>query len=195
MDQTRHPLELPPSALRRVTDPTTLGFDTTERLTVPGAIIGQDRAREAIELALGIPDGRYNLFVMGVPGVGRTAATLTMTREAAQGRRVTSDWVYVHNFEQPEEPVALDIPPGRGRIFSRDVETYVTACRRELRRAFSSEAYSQRREEALKPVVGRRDALLEELQQESLAHGFALQGTPGWAGDCATQASCGGSCG
>ncbi len=178
MDQPRHPLELPPSALRRVTDPTTLGFDTTERLIAPEAIIGQERAREAIELALGIPDGRYNLFVMGVPGVGRTAATLAMTREAAQGRRVTSDWVYVHNFEQPEEPVALDLPPGRGRIFSRDVETYVTACRRELRRAFSSEAYSQRREEALKPVVGRRDALLEELQQESLAHGFALQGTP-----------------
>ncbi len=178
MEQPRHPLELPPSALRRVTDPATLGFTTTERLTEPAAFIGQERARAAIELALGIPDGRYNLFVMGVPGVGRTAATLTMTREAAQQRRVTSDWVYAHNFEQPEEPVALELAAGRGKIFSRDVESYVTSCRRELRRAFSSEAYGQRREEALKPIVGRRDALLEELQHDAQALGFALQGTP-----------------
>ncbi len=178
MEQSRHPLELPTSALRRVTDPATLGFTTTERLIKPETFIGQDRAREAIEIALGISDGRYNLFVMGEPGAGCTASTLTMTSEAARKRHVTSDWVYVHNFEQPEEPVALELPAGRGRIFSRDVETYVTSCRRELRRAFSSEAYSQRREEALKPLVGRRDALLEELQREALAHGFALQGTP-----------------
>jgi predicted ATP-dependent protease len=178
MEQSSHPLELPPSALRRVTDPAKLGFDTTERLPIPEAIIGQTRAREAIELALGISDGRYNLFVLGEPGVGRTAATLSMTMEAAQKRRVASDWVYVHNFEQPEEPVALELPAGRGRIFARDVETYVTSCRRELRRAFSSEAYSQRREDGLKAVVARRDALLEELQREALSQGFALQGTP-----------------
>jgi predicted ATP-dependent protease len=178
MEQSRHPLELPSSALRRVTDPASLGFDTTERLASPEAIVGQDRAREAIELALGIPDGRYNLFVLGEPGVGRTAATLTMTRAAAQERRVVSDWVYAHNFEQPEEPVALELPAGRGRIFARDVETYVTACRRELRRAFSSEAYAQRREEALNLVVGRRDALLDELQKQAVEYGFALQGTP-----------------
>src|SRR5579859_5711953 len=153
MEPTRHPLELAPNTLRRVTDPATLGFDTTVGLTNPGVIIGQDRAREAIELALGIHDGRYNLFVMGEPGDGRTLVTLTLTRDVAKGRRAVSDWVYLYNFELPEEPVALELPAGKGRVFAHDVETYVLSCRRELRRAFSSEAYSQRREEGLRPIV------------------------------------------
>lgn len=178
MDQTPHPLELPASALRQTTDPAALGFKTTQGLEEPAALIGQERARAAMELALGIPDGRYNLFVMGAPGAGRTEAALALTRAAAAKRSAGSDWVYVHNFETPEEPLALELAAGRGRTFAHDVEAYVTASRRELRRAFSSEAYSQRRDETLNALAAQRDALLDQLRQDALAHGFALQGTP-----------------
>ncbi|HEX9036330.1 MAG TPA: AAA family ATPase [Ktedonobacterales bacterium] len=178
---TEHHLEfeLPVSALRKTTDPTSLGFTTTEHLEAPPAMIGQDRAREAMELALGIPDSRFNLFVMGVPGSGRTATALAMTREAAQHRKPASDWVYTHNFEHAEEPLALELPVGRGRGFAHDIETYVMACRRELRRVFNSDAYRQRRTAALQPALSQRNQLLEALNAEARAEGFSLQGTPG----------------
>jgi predicted ATP-dependent protease len=178
MDQAGHPLELSPEALRRATDPATLEFDTTEQLPEPAMAPGQERALAAMEMALGIASERYNLFVMGEPGSGRTEAALEMTREVASKRHPASDWVYAHNFVAPEEPLALEFPAGRGRDFAKDVETFVTACRRELRRAFSSEGYTQRRSESLKPLAARRDALLEELRQEALARGFVIQGTP-----------------
>ncbi len=178
MDASRPSFELSPDSLRRVSDPARLPFQTTASLPRPAPLIGQDRAREAMELALGIPDGRYNLYISGQSGTGRTEATLGLVRSVASKRHPQNDWVYVYNFDAPEEPLALDLPAGRGRIFAHDVEAYITACRRELRRAFSSDVYDQRRNDMLADLRARRARLLESLQTDALALGFAVQGTP-----------------
>lgn len=178
MDETRSPLELAPDSLRLRTDPTRLPFQTTASLPPPEAIIGQERAREAMELALEIPDGRYNLYISGEPGTGRTHAALTLVRAVANTRHPQHDWVYVYNFEAPEEPLALELPAGRGRTFAHDVELYVTACRRELRRAFASEVYEQRRGELLSELVTRKQTMLDAMQNEARTLGFIVRGTP-----------------
>lgn len=178
MEETRQPFELASGSLRRRTDPARLPFQTTAGLPRPGSMVGQDRAREAMELALGIPDGRYNLYVSGRPGTGRTDATLEIIRRVASERHATNDWVYVYNFDAPEAPLALELPAGRGRVFAHDVEAYIAACRRELRRAFSSDVYDQRRSEMLAELRARREQLLDTLQTEALALGFVVRGTP-----------------
>jgi predicted ATP-dependent protease len=178
MEETRPSFELSPDSLRRRTDPTRLPFQTTAGLPPPAAIIGQERAHEAIDLALNLPDGHYNLYVAGQPGTGRTSATLALVRVVANQRRPQYDWVYVYNFEHPEEPLALELLAGRGRTFAHDVELYITACRRELRRAFSSEVYTQRRSEMLGESLARREQLLDALQSEARALGFVVRGTP-----------------
>ena len=178
MEASRPSLELPPDSLRRMTDPARLPFQTTASLPRPASLIGQDRAREAMELALGIPDGRYNLYVSGASGSGRTEATLALVRSVASQRHPEHDWVYVHNFDTPEEPLAIELPAGRGRVFAHDVEAYITACRRELRRAFSSEVYEQQRTVALEDALSRRAQLLDTLHDDGIALGFAVDGTP-----------------
>ncbi|HEY8323113.1 MAG TPA: AAA family ATPase [Ktedonobacterales bacterium] len=178
MDVTRSSFELSADSLRRLTDPTSLPFQTTASLPPPAAIIGQERAHEAMDLALQIPDGRYNLYVSGRPGTGRAVATLALVRAAASQRHPKSDWVYVYNFEAPEEPLALELPAGRGRPFAHDLQAYITSCRRELRRAFSSEVYDQRRTELLAELHTRRAQLFEALEAEALALGFNVRGTP-----------------
>lgn len=178
MDETRPPLELSVNDLRRRTDPARLPFQTTAGLPSPTALGGQDRAREAMELALSIPGGHYNLYVAGLPGSGRTEATLALTRELAQTRRAKSDWVYVYNFERPEEPVALELPAGKGRTFARHVSAYIIECRRELGRAFSSEAYDKQSDEVIAEPMGRRKRLLEAVEVEALSLNLAIEGTP-----------------
>ncbi len=178
MDESRPTLELSPESLRRMTEPSQLPFQTTATLAPPDMMVGQDRAREAIALALDAPDGRYNLYVSGLPGTGRTDATLAQTRAVASQRHPTSDWVYVYNFETPEEPLALELRAGQGRLFAQEVDKYVVSYRRELRRAFSSDVYDQQSAALIAEPLAKRDMLLEALSADARALGFELRGTP-----------------
>ena len=178
MDDGRHKLELSPEQVRRITHPASLGFDTTEHLPPPERMVGQARAGEAIDFALEIDDKRYNLYVSGEPGSGRLSSLLAAVRRVAQKRPVTHDWCYVYHFEQPNEPRAIALPAGMGRTFARDVDGFVVACRRELRRAFTDESYQRQRADLLRNDEARHSQLLDQLQQEALALGFLLEGTP-----------------
>ena len=142
MQRPSHPLELQPQSLRRRTDPTSLGFQTTRDLPAPEGMVGQDRALEAIDFALEIQESRYNLFVAGPPGSGRLTAVMTAVERISRERPAPQDWCYVYSFEQPEEPRAIPLPPGKGREFARDVDAFIDNARREMRRAFSSDSHT-----------------------------------------------------
>ena len=178
MENGDHGKELAANHLRRVADSETLGFDTTEQLPPAGRMVGQERAAEAILFALEIDDPRYNLYISGDPGTGRQAAALAMVSQIAESRRPRHDWCYVYNFEQPSEPRSLALPAGTGYGFARDIDGFVLANRRELRRAFTDDTYTRRRGDLLRQVEAQHTALLEQLQQEALSLGFLLEGTP-----------------
>lgn len=174
----RRALELRPEQLRRRLDPRTLPFRTTAEVEPLEGTIGQPRALEAIEFGLDVETVGYNLFVAGSPGSGRTTTALDYLERASRLRPVPDDWVYVHNFADPERPAAIDLPAGRGAEFSRDMDALVAGARRELPRAFESEAYERRQRELLAEVAGRRDKLTEELRTFAHARNFALETTP-----------------
>lgn len=178
MDDGRHRLELAPEQVRRITNPASLGFDTTEHLPPPERMVGQARAGEAIDFALEIDDRRYNLYVSGDPGTGRLTSVLAAVQRIANTRPAGHDWCYIHHFEQPSEPRVIAFPAGMGRTFARDVDGFVIACRRELRRAFADETYERQRTDLLRNDETRHSQLLDQLQQDALALGFLLEGTP-----------------
>src|SRR3989338_10083832 len=88
-------------------------FATTDELEDIGVIPGQERASEAIELAVGIDREGYNLFVMGPAGCGRH--TLVRQKIEARAKRAPrpSDWIYANNFAHPHRPIAIGLPPAR----------------------------------------------------------------------------------
>src|SRR5690349_24639983 len=149
MEDRRQPLELAPAVLRRQTDPASLNFATTADLPAPAGMVGQERAQESIDFALEMTDSRYNLFVNGDPGTGRRIAVANAVEAIAKSRPAAKDWCYVYHFDQPEEPHAVALPPGMGRAFAHDVAAFVQTARRELRQAFSSDAYAAKRKELL----------------------------------------------
>ncbi len=177
MDDGRQTLELAPAALRRQTDPASLGLATTADLPAPGGMVGQERAQESIDFALEMTDSRYNLFVNGDPGTGRRVAVATAVETIAKSRAAAKDWCYVYHFDQPEEPHAVALPPGMGRAFAHDVATFVQAARRELRQAFSSDAYAAKRKELLSDVEPQHTALWNALREQMLALGFLVRTT------------------
>jgi predicted ATP-dependent protease len=170
--------ELRAEQVRAALDPAVLGFDTTASLAAPASVAGQERALESVAFALGINDQQYNLYVSGEPGTGRSTAVERAVQRAAAARHAASDWCYVHHFERPGEPLALELPAGSAMAFAHTLDACVIACRRALRRAFAEEVYRQQRQTLLKDINLQREQTLDRLQGEALAHGFLLQATP-----------------
>jgi len=123
---------LPIEDLRWRCDPATLGFETTEHVRPLDAFVGQERAVNAINLALHITAPDYNVFVAGAEGTGRASLTFDLLRKAAVARPASSDWCYVHNFPEPGRPIAIELPPGKGGELAADLEALIERCRADL---------------------------------------------------------------
>ncbi len=177
-DELRAQLRVAPELLRRRMDPTNLTFQTTAEVKPLIGTIGQPRAIDAIEFGLEIDTQGYNLFLSGSTGSGRESTILDYLTQLSEKLRPPSDWIYVHNFTDPDQPHAIELPAGLGVQFERDMREFVAAAQREIPRAFESDEYDRRRREALNGLSQQRDALFNGLQTFAQAHGFTLEMTP-----------------
>jgi lon-related putative ATP-dependent protease len=171
-------LRVPSGSLRRRLDPSTLAFETTAEVEPLATLIGQPRVADAIAFGVEMGSLGYNLFLAGAPGSGRAVTIRDHLELYAPTRPAADDWVYVHDFEQPQRPRALRLPPGRGSELAADMNELIVAVRRHIGLAFESEGYEERRQQALAEVGQRRDAVLEGMRRVASEHSFALETTP-----------------
>jgi len=169
---------LPIDELAHRCDPAQFAFATTDELEDLGAIPGQERATEAIELAVGIERDGYNLFVMGPAGCGRH--TLVRQRIEARAERAPrpSDWVYVNNFAQPHRPIAIELPPGRGAGLSADMTRLVEELRSNIPAVFDGDEYRSKAESIDAEFKERHEKAFSALGDEAMSQGVALLRTP-----------------
>ncbi len=120
----RKAIELKPEQLRRYCDPKVLTFDTTAELE-PGREVGHARAREAIKFGLDNKTKGYNIFCLGAPGSGKTSILRSILDERAKKEETPPDWVYLYNFETPDNPQAFCLSAGMGRELQRDMQSLV----------------------------------------------------------------------
>ncbi len=170
-------LALTAEQVRRRVDPQSLPFRTTADLDPLSGTIGQPRAVDAIEFGMDIDVPGYNLFVVGAPGSGRESTIGSFLEDFAPEVETPPDWVYVHNFSQPERPRAISLPAGMGTQLARDMEEFIQSAKRDIPRAFDSEDYEQRQQSALSEIHQRREQLNRELHTFATERGFALQMT------------------
>ena len=167
-------LEVPAESLRIACDPDQLGFKTTDDLEPLEGTIGQERAVGALGLGLDIDAPGFNLFISGPPGTGRNTALRSHLERIAEGKEVPPDWGYVHNFQDPSQPVAISLPCGMMRELATDMNGLVSSCRQEIPAVFDSDEYTHRVEEVMKEVQDKRQLMTTELEQAAQKEGFTL---------------------
>lgn len=169
---------LKPEALLRRCDPSQLGFNTSDELEPFEEIVGQERAAEAIALAVGMEREGYNLYVMGPPASGRH----TLVRRAiAAHRRASarpSDWAYVNNFADANRPLAIELPPGTASRLREDMRALVEELRAGIPAAFESEEYASRVEGVDAEFKERHEKAFAALGEEAMQQQIALLRTP-----------------
>ncbi len=166
---------VPAAALRLVIDPATLGFaDTSELLQNPLPWIGQERAEQAARFGLQMDQPDYNLFVLGEVGSGRTTLLCEMMREVAATRPVPPDLCYLHNFETPEHPRALRMPPGQGRQLRALMQQLVKTLQAEIPKRLGGEDFRAEAEHIQKTYKAEEARAYAELDAYAEARNFAL---------------------
>ena len=167
-------LKVPADRLAPTFDPDELGFDTTEEVDPLQGTIGQDRAIGALELGLDIEAPGFNLFISGAAGTGRNTALRAHLEQIASTKPVPNEWGYVYNFQDPTQPLAIDLPCGMMRELANDMTGLVDSCRREIPGVFESDEYTHRVEEVMADIQTQRQALTDELERKAQADGFTL---------------------
>jgi len=172
--------ELDVSDLRRICSPENFSFETTKELKPLKDIIGQDRALKAIELGLGVKDeeNRYNIYVAGQPGTGKTSAVNKFLKKNSRKEEKPPDIVYVHNFDDPDRPQYLKMDTGRGSEFKEDMDELVEHLEDGISDKLESGEYKNRKEAIDKKFNQKKKQLFEKLEEEASDRGFILQRTP-----------------
>jgi len=168
------PSELAPDQLRRACDPEQFSFRTTAELPLTSEIIGQPRATHAIEFGLSIEGPGYNIFVLGPGGTGRTTTIQRFLAQRAAQEPSPDDWIYVHNFRQPRQPRAIQLPPGTGARFRDDMAALVRELRQAIPRAFEGKAYREDRARIEREFQAAQERILQELDAQARARGFGV---------------------
>lgn len=142
-------------------------FKTTKDCEPFNDFLGQERAKEAVNMAVSLPHDGYNIFAVGTSGLGKRTMIRRFLKEVAAKRAAPSDWCYVNNFTEPRYPVALEFPAGKGVDLKQDMATLWRDMSMAVIASFDSEQYFERME-LLKGELGKT-------QQEALS-GLATEG-------------------
>ncbi len=166
--------EVPLSELRHACDPAEFSFHTTAELSAQEQVIGQVRAVKAIEFGLSIHNHGYNIFVSGVPGTGRNTIVKSIVKRISRDRPVPGDWCYLNNFKDTDRPLAVTLPPGRGREFRSDVEKFIEFMQSELPKVFESKEYEEQKSRITEENEKAKEVLFEEAGRRAVELGFQL---------------------
>lgn len=154
------------------------GFEHTDELTPLDVLVGQPRALRALELGLGLKQPGYHLFLSGVPGTGKMEIVRHTLSERAKQEPRPDDWVYVNNFDQPDQPLAISLKAGQGVELQRDMSSLVSRLIDELPKAFQREDFGQEKERLRQQYKKQGEAIFDELASMAKGRGVALQTMP-----------------
>ncbi len=170
--------ELAPKDLKDVCNPSQFKFETTKEIDdTTNLIFGQARAIKALNFGLDIDIHGYNIYVEGTTGIGKTVYTKKTLVARASKEKAPSDWCYIYNFDNPNEPLAINFPAGQGKVFQNTMETFVKDIRRDIKKTFNNEDFEKEKKAIKLEYDAKREALLEQLNKRTLVQGYQVQAT------------------
>lgn len=165
-------LKLKPEQLNNKCESKRFEFKTTEDLPPIRGIIGQERAKKALQFGLNVTKKGYNIYVSGQWGTGRNSFVNMLTEEQAVKQPAPSDWLYVNNFKDQYHPIAIKIDNGEGKNFIKYVERSIRFLRKGMEEIFSSRDYENARQKLVEEYNVHSANVIEKLNTVGEKYGF-----------------------
>ena len=171
----RNKNELNYKDLKFTCDPDVFKFETTEELEPIQEGIGQDRGIKALEFGIQVDVKGYNLYLEGPSGVGKTMYTKNYLDKIATKKKVPSDWCYIYNFENPNEPIAVELPAGQGKEFKDAMDGFIKEIKKDIKKTFNADDFEKEKALIRQEYETKRAALLEKLNTDAAKYKFAVK--------------------
>ena len=152
-------------------------FKTSNELETYNGIIGQERALEAVKTAMQIYQKGFNLYVCGNVGMGKTAYVLSVVNKLAKSQKIPNDICYIYNFDNPNEPLALSLPAGQGRMLKEDMNKFITAIRNELLKSFGSSDVEKEKKVIVSEYEQKKNEIMKKFDEYTTSEGFKIKTT------------------
>ncbi|MEE0866345.1 MAG: ATP-binding protein [Clostridia bacterium] len=161
--------------LKMTCNPEVFDFESTQELSSIQEGIGQDRGIKALEFGLQVNVKGYNLYLEGPSGVGKTMYTKNYLNKIASKQRVPHDWCYIYNFQNPNEPIAVDLPAGQGKEFKDSMDGFIKEIRKDIQKTFNNDDFDKEKALIKQEFEVKRSALLEKLNQDASKYNFEVK--------------------
>ena len=161
--------------LKMTCNPDVFKFETTADIESIYDGIGQERGIKALEFGLQVNVKGYNLYIEGPSGVGKTMYTKNYLNKIAKTKKVPSDWCYIYNFENPNEPIAVELPAGQGKEFKEAMDGFIKEIRKDIRKTFNNDDFEKEKALIKQEFEAKRSELLDKLNQDASKYNFQVK--------------------
>ncbi|MDR1687465.1 MAG: AAA family ATPase [Clostridiales bacterium] len=169
--------KLKAAQLKKIFQAETLSFETTAEIDSYTEIIGQNRAAASLEFGMLVKSKGYNIYALGISGLGKTSYAEEFAKKFAQDEPTPPDLCYVYNFDNPKNPKLLKLEPGMGITFKTEMDDFLTRLRYELPRAFAAKEIEDKRSNILKAFSHVREDILKGMTLEAKEQNFGVKST------------------
>ena len=167
--------ELSYKKLKTTCNPNIFNFETTSDLEPIRGGIGQDRGIKALEFGLNVDINGYNLYLEGPTGVGKTMYTKNYLDTISKKKKVPQDWCYIYNFDNPNEPIALNLAAGQGKVFRDTMDRFIKDIKTDIKQTFNNEDFEKEKVLIKQEYEDKRTALMTKLNEKSAKYGFQVK--------------------
>ncbi len=167
--------ELSYKDLKVTCDPNVFKFNTTAEIDSISTGIGQDRGIKALEFGINVDIKGYNLYLEGPSGVGKTMYTKHYLDKISKKKKVPSDWCYIYNFDNPNEPIAVSLSAGQGREFRDTMDQFIKEIKLDIKNTFNNDDFEKEKKLIKQEYEEKRNILMEKLNEKSSKYGFQVK--------------------
>lgn len=136
--------------------------------------IGQQRAKSALDFSLGMQLAGYNVYVMGEAALGRFTLVQDKLAEHAKTRPTPKEWLYVNNYTDHREPIALLMNPGEGEILCKDIDSLIDEILDTFPAAFDNPGYQRKKKSIDEEFADKYENALTAVEQVAHQHSVEL---------------------
>src|SRR5262245_33042871 len=163
---------LPAKSLRWHCAPSRFRWESTAEAALLVETIGQEEALEALRLGIDLYGPGYNVYVAGLPGLGKTSLVTGLLVELTPQCALPPDRVYVNRFKDPSRPQLLELPRGDGRRLVHEIGRAVEFVAERVRRLADDESFVRRRTEIIERSRETERRLSDEFEARCRTEGL-----------------------